>query len=85
MDVDARNIHSLVAMVGECKWRGQDMPINLFFSAKKAAIHIMSFSDEVFTEDDVDRFVTEIEKARMAPGSKTDRNHIRNLKSKHSE
>lgn len=81
--IDMANIHSIVAMVGECKLCG-DIPDNVCLGGRSAAKIIKRFQQQVFSEQQVKDMADFLNQERLARGRETDRQHVQNLKERHA-
>ncbi len=75
-------IHSVIAFVGNCRFK-TTMPANVVRGGRFAA-YIRSFREPVFSAEQVDQALEQIRAARLAPGRATNREHVRQLKSRHA-
>ncbi|MEA3523650.1 MAG: NERD domain-containing protein [Campylobacterota bacterium] len=76
------NIHSIVVFTGESTFKTK-MPPNVFIGGKYIG-YIQSFTERVFSEDDVRKIIGTIESGKIAKSFKTNREHVQSLKERHS-
>ena len=82
LNISADNIHSVVAFVGDASFKTH-MPANVT-SGDGYLRYIKSFQKTVFDESEVQNIISTIESNRLAPGFKTNRQHIQNLQSRNN-
>ena len=79
-ETDHANIHSVVFFIGENAQLKTELPNNVMTHGLSA--YIKSFQNNVFTNEDLDRFAKKIEQLRGLNISTAE--HVANLKSRHS-
>ncbi len=80
LDIPPDAIHSVVVFVGDCSFK-TPMPANVTRGAGYIR-YIKSFREPVLGEDDISRIVEQVESGRLAPGWRTNRDHVRNLRTR---
>ncbi|GAA5217196.1 NERD domain-containing protein [Corallincola platygyrae] len=83
LNIPADTIHSVIAFVGDCTLK-TDMPANVTQNAGFIR-YIKSFTQTVFTEEEAQRLVAQIQAGRLTPSFKTDRQHVKHLKNRESK
>ena len=78
LDVDSSAIHSVIIFIGESEFR-TEMPANVTF-ARQGIEYIKSFAEPVFNANEVIDIIDEIEKGRLTPSFKTNRQHVAHVK-----
>ena len=78
LDVDSSAIHSVIIFIGESEFK-TEMPANVTF-ARQGIRHIKSFIEPVFNGDEVIDIIDEIEKGRLTPSFRTNRQHVAHVK-----
>lgn len=76
------NIHSIVVFAGESTFKTK-IPSNVFIGGKYIG-YIQSFTERVFSEDDIHKIIGTIESGKSTKSFKTNREHVQSLKERHS-
>lgn len=79
LGLDDHQIHSVVAFMGDCTFK-TPMPANVTRGAGYTR-YIKSVNAQVLTPEDVREIIEKIEAGRLAPSLKTNREHVRHVKS----
>jgi len=74
-------IHGVVCFMGDAKFK-TSVPEGVFLEGRYIN-HIESFRTVLFSENEVANLLRQIEAGRFARGSKTDRQHVQQLKTRH--
>lgn len=77
-------VHNVVVFVGTSTFK-TPMPAEVVQGVSNLANFIRAKSVPVFTEDEVRRFIDDIMNKRLAPGFRTERAHVRNVKRRISD
>lgn len=80
LNVESENIHSIIAFVGDCTLK-TPMPPNVCRGGKFLS-YIKSHTDQVFSPEEVERLVAQIESGRLTPSFATHRQHVAGLKAR---
>ena len=75
-------IHSVIVFVGECTFK-TDMPPNVLKGAGSVASYIQQFTQPVLSDAQVQVAIDRLQRYRLKPSFKTDREHVKNLKARH--
>jgi len=71
---------SVINFTGESEFKTK-MPGNVIAGGRGYLRYIKGYKEEMFTGEQVDRIISHIEDVRLKPGIKTNREHVRNLRS----
>ncbi len=80
-DLEPHQVHNVVVFVGDCEFK-TNMPPEVMYGAGSLARHVKSTQVQVLAEDEVARLIQRVSAKRLPPGSKTDRAHVRYVRSK---
>lgn len=80
LSIDPEHLHSVIAFVGDCTLK-TDMPRNVTLGGKFIS-YIKSFSEPVFSEEQVQAMIQTIETGRLTPSFKVNREHVKHLKAR---
>jgi restriction system protein len=79
--VEPENVHNVVAFVGTCTLK-TPMPDEVVCGIFRLAKFIKSKRVPVFTTDEVQGFIDAIQRHRLTPGVRTERAHVRSVKTR---
>jgi len=82
LNIEANKIFSLVLFVGDCEFK-TEMPANVAYLGSGVRF-IESHTDVLFSDEELQQIIGQIEKQKFERGFKTDRAHVRNLKQRHA-
>lgn len=82
LDLVKEHVHSLVVFVGDCEFK-TDMPENVTYP-RGMIDFILSRQEVIGSAEEVKYLLDAIESIRLKPGLKTDREHVKHLKEKHT-
>ena len=80
LDLSDEQVHSVVVFIGDCTFKTA-MPENVTEGGEYIS-YIKSKKEIVFSEEDAQSIVEAIESGRLKPGFRTNREHVRHLKSR---
>ena len=83
LTIPKEKLHGVVCFMGDAKFK-TEIPEGVFLEGSYVS-HIQSFRDEIFAPDEIASLVNTIESSRLARGLKTNRAHVKQLKSRKSE
>lgn len=78
LSIDKGSIFSVIIFIGDSTFK-TTMPDNVQY-ARGGIKYIKSKTTHIFTDDEVEQIITQIESGRLRPGFKTNRQHIKHVK-----
>ncbi len=82
LGISRDTIHGVVCFMGDAKFK-TDIPEGVFIQSRYIS-HIQSFQTPVFSKEEVADILQQIESGRLKRGFKTNRQHVRQLKTRHT-
>lgn len=82
LGLDPTTVHSLVVFTGNGKFK-KAMPDNVVY-VSGCTPFIKGFQQNVFSRAEINTFIQTLQEGRLAPSISTHRQHVKNLKARHS-
>lgn len=82
LDIPLDKLHSVIVFVGGSTFKTA-MPANVAYAGGYIR-HIKSFTKEILSQQEVSELTAKIQAGRLKPSFKTNRDHVKNLETRHT-